>query len=148
MHKEAKDKHFLKKPTYEGGPKAMKEYISRHLRYPKEALAAKVGGTVSLRYTIDHKGDVIEAKVISGIGYGCDEEAIRLVMSLKFQTPKNRGLRVLFHNTIQIHFHLPGPPPQATTMPLQVTYNYVVTPKPEPLEEKPESGGYVFSIPL
>jgi TonB family protein len=82
MHKPAKDKHFIKQPWYEGGPKAMKQYIAEQLCYPDEALAQRVEGTVSVRFDIDHKGDVIDVKIIGhGLGHGCDEEAIRLVKS-------------------------------------------------------------------
>ena len=115
MKKEAKDKHFIKKPIYEGGPKAMKKFIGENLRYPKEALENKIQGTVYVRYDIDRKGNVFDAKVIKGIGYGCDEEAMRLAKLLKFRVPKTRGVRVTFHKNIQIHFRLPKKTPAPKT---------------------------------
>ena len=111
MKKERKDKHFIKKPFYEGGPMAMKKFIGENMRYPKEALENKIEGTVYVRYDVDQKGKVIDAKVVKGIGHGCDEEAIRLAKSLKFQVPKNRVGRVVFHKNIQIHFRLPKKKP-------------------------------------
>ncbi|HXH17945.1 MAG TPA: energy transducer TonB, partial [Chitinophagales bacterium] len=77
--------------------------------------------TVAVTYEIDFKGDVIDAKIKSGIGYGCDEEAIRVVKMLKFAVPKHHKLRVTFHRTINIHFRLPKPQKQST----QYVYNYV-----------------------
>ena len=88
---EKKDKHFIKKPYYEGGIKALKKFVGENLQYPKEALREKIEGTVYVRYTVDYKGNVIAAKTISGIGYGCDQEALRLVKMLKFIAPKIEG---------------------------------------------------------
>jgi protein TonB len=107
-----------------------------------------VEGTVFVNYTIDQKGDVIEVKVISGIGHGCDEEAIRLAKLLKFIVPKTRGLRVLFHQNLQIHFRLPK---QKTPrqQPVQIQYNYVPEAKKEtPAEPHQGSGGYTITIPV
>lgn len=121
MKKERKAKHFIKKPVYEGGPKALKRFIALQLQYPAEALAHQVEGTVALKYTIDHLGEVIDTQIISGVGYGCDEEAERLVRLLRFQVPPNRGLRVTFHKSIQIHFNLP------VNSSFSVQYNYMST---------------------
>jgi len=104
----AKDKHFLKQPIYQGGKKAMDKLISKNLTYPKEALMEKIEGSVYLRYGIDYKGNVKETKVISSLGYGCDEEAERVVGLLKFEVPDvPRKMKVVFHKNIRIHFRLP-----------------------------------------
>ncbi len=108
MTQEKKDKHFIKKPVYPGGPKAFKAFITKNLVYPPEALKQRIEGTVFVKYAIDYKGNVVDVKVKSGIGHGCDEEAIRLIKMLKFEVPKTpRKLKVLFHKTSQIHFRLP-----------------------------------------
>ncbi len=132
----------MKKPIYEGGPKAMKAFIGENLRYPKEALENKIQGTVYIRYDIDHKGKVTDAKVIKGIGHGCDEEAQRLAMMLEFKIPKTRGVRVAFHKNIQIHFRLPKKKPAPAAPALQ--YNYTEKKKEENTSKK-ESGGYTIT---
>lgn len=132
--KSKKDKHFIKKAYYEGGPKALKKFIGENLKYPKAALENKIEGTVYVKYTIDHKGNVIDHKVITGVGHGCDQEAVRLVYLLKFVVPKNRGVRIKFHKNIQIHFRLPkekkiAQPSDESPVPQQVAiqYNYTTT---------------------
>ena len=113
MQKERKDKHFIKKPIYPGGLKAMRELIHKELNYPEEALASKIEGTVYLRYEIDYKGKVISSKILSGMGYGCDEEAQRIVSKFKFEVPKGpKKLKVKFHKTIKIKFRLPKEAPK------------------------------------
>ena len=85
MRKPSKEKHFIKQPWFEGGLKAMKQFVAENLRYPQEALEQRLEGTVSVRYDIDHKGNVVDAKIIGhALGHGFEEEAIRLVMSITF----------------------------------------------------------------
>ena len=150
MQKEKKDKHFIKKPVYPGGLNAMRKLIQENLRYPEDALANKIEGTVVLKYDIDHLGAVVDAKVIAGVGYGCDEEAIRLVKMFRFNAPKNRGVKVRFHKDIHIHFRLPkkkaAPKAEATT----VTYTVAPSSPPAEKEEqkKQEGGGYSYTITI
>lgn len=117
-----KNKKFLNLPQYPGGNTALKKYISQNLKYPEEAIENEISGTVYVSYDVNDNGDVISADVIKGIGYGCDEEALRLVKSLKFEKVKNRGQRVKATMKINLHFRLPikNTIPQNTT----ITYNY------------------------
>ena len=144
MHNAAKDKHFIKQPWYEGGPKALKKFIAENLRYPVEALENKIEGTVFVKYDIDFQGNVVDAKAVTGLGHGCDEEALRLVKMLKFKVGKSRGIRVLFHKNIQIHFRLQEVRQQTA----QVKYNYVTTSKKESKPEQKPSSGYTITISL
>ena len=108
MKKERKDKHFVKSPYFEGGRAAMDKYVKKELRYPKEALEKKVEGRVSLQYTVDYTGKVINARVISGLGNGCDEEALRIVKSLPFKVPEQGKVKSKYSRKVHIHFRLPG----------------------------------------
>lgn len=107
MKKEAKEKAFLKNPVYKGGNAAMSKFVSEQVRYPQEAMQQALEGTVAMKYTIDHKGNVIDTKILTKLGGGLEEEAIRVVKLLKFDVPAHRGLKVLFHKDIQINFRLP-----------------------------------------
>lgn len=107
MRKERKENYFIRKPYYEGGLKSMREFIAKNKKYPQEALNEGIEGVVYLKYTIDYKGKVIGTKVLRSLGYGCDEEAQRVVKLLEFEAPKNRGVKIKFFKNIQIHFKLP-----------------------------------------
>lgn len=125
----------------------MKQFIADNLRYPKEALEQRFEGTVSVRFDIDHKGDVIEAKIIGhSLSHGCDEEAIRLVKSMKFNVDAPRGMRVIYHKTIQIHFKLP----QVAEPQAQVQFNYTptVTPAATIEEDKKPAVSYSYTVKL
>ena len=81
MKKERKDKHFIKKPIYPGGLKAMRAFIAKHKKYPPAAEENNIEGVVRVKYDIDYKGNVVGTQVQSSLGYGCDEEALRAVKS-------------------------------------------------------------------
>ena len=146
MKKTRKDKSFVKNPYYEGGIAAMKSFVKKHRTYPEAARTNKIEGRVRVRYKIDYLGNVVEAKVIAGIGYGCDEEAMRIVKLLKFIVPKNRGLRIHFFKTITINFKMSKASPSVA----QSTINYQISPaKKEKLPNKSSSSGtYSYTIDI
>src|SRR6188508_2490679 len=147
MKKERKDKDFIKAPYLEGGKAALEAFVKKELRYPKEALEAKVEGTVSVRYTVDYKGKVTEASIISPLGHGCDEEALRIVRSLVFKVPNDGKIKSKYSRKLHIHFRLPGSPAvlpstkKITTTPTgqQFSYQYQVVSTPvKPGDNKPK----------
>jgi TonB family protein len=134
MKKQRKPESFIRQPNYPGGKNAMDEFVKSNLQYPKEAMDNRVEGTVSVECDIDVFGEVTEIRIKHGLGYGCDEEAVRLVKLMKFEKKRYQGLRVTFHKTINIHFHLttnsnPGNQLnyQYTEKPRQVGTSYTYT---------------------
>lgn len=154
MKKERKDKDFVKAAYFEGGRAGIEAFVKKELRYPKEALEAKVEGTVSVRYTVDYKGKVTEAGIIAGIGHGCDEEALRIVRSMQFRVPEDGKIKSKYSNKLHIHFRLPGSPAKLPAtkkidgLDGQMQVSYEVTVKPaqtnKPVTSKP--GSYQIQI--
>jgi len=107
MSDHPKKKHFLNLPKYSGGTRAFREFIAENLRYPEAAFQAKIEGSVIVEYDIHDNGTVRNQRVVKGIGYGCDEEAMRVVGLLRFDKVKNRGVRVKLTTKTTIHFKLP-----------------------------------------
>ena len=135
-------KRFLNLPKYSGGSKAFKEFITENLRYPDAALEARVTGYVVVEYDIHDNGTVSSPRVLKGIGYGCDEEALRLVGMLQFEKVKNRGLRVKLTSRTTIHFRLPN-----------VSVNFAVSytmeqPKPQTKPEQKPSDPVVYGYTI
>jgi TonB family protein len=62
----------------EGIP-AYQKYLETNLVVPSAARAAKVSGKVTLSFTVEPSGTPANFKVEKGLGFGCDEEVIRLV---------------------------------------------------------------------
>ena len=101
-----REKKFLKLPHLDGGRELLKEFIKENLEYPEEALEKGVEGDVIVKFKVTGKGEVIHPEIYKGIGHGCDEEAIRLVSMLQYQSVKNRGVRVTTNNKIKIPFRI------------------------------------------
>jgi len=113
-----KDKKFVKKAEYPGGSEALKKFVKENLRYPQEAVLHRVEGKVFLKYEVNDKGKVHSVMVVNGIGYGCDEEAKRIVKLLKYPGQINKGVRINTKFKISIHFNFPKPKP------IQIKYVY------------------------
>jgi len=135
-----KEKKFLEIPRYAGGKEALGKFLKQHLEYPKEALSKGVEGKVVVGFEIDDDGHVHNPEVLHGIGYGCDEEALRLVKMLQYQKVNNRGKRVRVHSKININFKIPGQ-----------KLNYTITktnPKQAAKPDNPKQETYSYTINL
>ncbi len=86
-------------PEYPGGTKELYEFIAKNLVYPKPAVSASIQGTVTLKFVIEKDGSVGEVIVVDSIGYGCDEEAERLLRAAGNWNPgmqEGKPVRVWF----------------------------------------------------
>ena len=54
-------------------------YLSENIRYPEEAKSENIRGRVTIEFTVEADGSLSNFDIIRGLGYGCDEEAIRLI---------------------------------------------------------------------
>jgi TonB family protein len=62
---------------------SLQEYVLEHINYPPGAMINQVEGTVYIRFSIDNNGRVSNvAAVGTRIGYGLEEEAIRVVTAI------------------------------------------------------------------
>jgi protein TonB len=80
--------------------------IQSKIKYPEIAKRAGIEGKVFVQAFIDENGNVTEAKVIKGIGTGCDEAALNAVKSTKFTPGKQKGIPVKVQVSIPIMFKL------------------------------------------
>lgn len=66
-------------PAPQGGFKPFEDYLRRSLQYPPAALENGIAGPVELDFLIAPDGQPTDFKVLRSPGYGCSEEAIRLL---------------------------------------------------------------------
>jgi protein TonB len=105
---------------------------------------------VYLEYDIDHQGLVVGCRILKGIGYGCDEEAIRVAKLLKFDVARNRGVHVLFHQKLRVQFKKPKEKPvkQPLQTTMEVSYTLTPTTPTKPAEPQPEKTTYSYTVNL
>lgn len=80
--------------------------IQSKIKYPDEAKRNGVEGKVFIQAFIDETGNVVEAKVIKGVGHGLDEAALDAVKQTKFSPGKQKGKPVKVQVSIPIAFKL------------------------------------------
>lgn len=89
-----------------GGLPGFYSIIRKNLKYPKGARNMGVEGKVTVEFVVNREGIPVDFKVISGIGAGCDEEAMRVIGLTKWNPGKQRGKPVRVKMVIPIIFHL------------------------------------------
>ena len=94
-------------PGFRGGEQKLFEFIGNNVVYPQEAKEAGIEGKVFVEFYIEGDGTVCDAKVLRGIGYGCDEEALRVIgLMPKWYPGKQRGKAVRVRYTLPVTFKL------------------------------------------
>jgi len=82
-------------PSFPGGTEEFYEFVANNLKYPRKALKANVEGKVIVQFVVEEDGDVSQVEVLKGIGYDCDEEAVRVLQSSPDWIPgKHQGRNV------------------------------------------------------
>ena|ERR1039457_1842945 len=144
MKKNKKPESFIQSPFYQGGNKAMTKFIYEELKYPPQAEKKNIEGIVVVKISIDMNGNVFNVEVKKGIGFGCDEEAMRIVKLLKFNAVKLRNVKATFHKNINIVFKLKDKKMKVG----EVKYNFVEKKSSSNEEKKPSSSQETFTIKI
>jgi TonB family protein len=94
-------------PSFTGGDEARVKYISENIKYPEEAQAKGIQGTVFVTFVVEADGAISDVKMLRGIGGGCDEEAMRIIENMPKWIPgKQRGQAVRVQFNMPIRFAL------------------------------------------
>jgi periplasmic protein TonB len=94
-------------PEFTGGAKAWSKYMERNLRYPYQAQEESIQGKVFVSFVVERDGSVTDVKVLRGLGFGCDEEAIKVIKKSPLWKPgKNKGVPVRVRYNMAINFQI------------------------------------------
>ncbi len=91
-------------PGFPGGEEARSDFLIKNLRYPKLAKKNGIAGTVYVTFIVETDGNITNAKILRGIGGGCDEEVIRLTEKMPKWIPAKahgKSVRVQFRMPVQ-----------------------------------------------
>jgi periplasmic protein TonB len=75
-------------------------------QYTDEARSANVEGVVKVEFRIDANGDVVDARVISGLGHGLDQAALAAAKRWKFNPATKCGKPVESRHVVSMRFQL------------------------------------------
>jgi protein TonB len=95
-------------PEFEGGLKALYEFLGQNLKFPDAAREVGEQGTVHVRFVVDENGKVSSPVALNKVGFGMDEEAIRVISKIpNFKKPgMMKGSPVKVYYTLPIKFRL------------------------------------------
>jgi len=94
-------------PSFMGGNNEMYKFLGKNLKYPSAAQSANIQGKVFLSFIVEKDGSISGIESMNGIGFGCDEEAIRVMKLMpKWIAGKQNGRNVRVKFTIPVFFRL------------------------------------------
>jgi len=71
-------------PYFVAGDQALYTYFYNNIIYSSVAKANNINGQVMISFDVLPDSTIKDILVLSGVGYGIDEEVVRLVMPLKY----------------------------------------------------------------
>jgi|GEM_PF-1846430 len=80
-------------PSPKMGMDAFRKWMADNYQYPKEAIEAKVKGTVTVSFVVERNGQLTDIKVLTDIGYGTGQAAIDLLKRAEKWNPGIQGGR-------------------------------------------------------
>ena len=69
---------------------SMLQYLANNLNYPSSARKNRIEGRVKVSFVVDEKGKLTHFKIVKSLGYGCDEEVLRVIRQMPKWVPGTR----------------------------------------------------------
>lgn len=90
---------------FPGGINKARQFIADNLKYPAKAMANDIEGTVTTKFTIEVDGTLSNIQILKKLGYGCDEEVIRVLKGMpKWNPAREKGKTVKSYFTMPVNF--------------------------------------------
>ena len=94
-------------PEFPGGTAELMQFLSRNMKYPKEAEKAGEQGRVIANFVVEPDGSVTNAQVVKSVSPQLDAEALRVIgLMPRWQPGRQNGKAVRVKYTIPITFSL------------------------------------------
>lgn len=95
----------MEMPEFKGGSSRLTNFLAENLQYPEIAIENGVEGTVNVSFIVLKNGEIARIKLLNKVGWGIDEESIRLVKAMpKWNPGKRDGIPVNIRISIPIKF--------------------------------------------
>lgn len=94
-------------PSFPGGEEKLFDYLRKNIKFPPVARENGIQGRVFVTFVVDKDGKVKDARILRGIGGGCDEEALRVISNMPDWKPgKQNGRSVSVQYNLPVNFTL------------------------------------------
>jgi TonB family protein len=95
------------KVVFENKGMTLERFIEKNIKYPEAAYRQNLSGKVVLKFVVEPQGRISNLKVISPIGGGCTQEAIRILYLLQWMPGIKDDMAVRTFSKLEISFKLP-----------------------------------------
>lgn len=82
-----------KQPEFMGGMDSLRNHLLKNVDYPPEAKKAGIKDRVFVSFTVETNGSITDVQVLRGLGYGCDNEAMRVIKAMPRWKPGSQSGR-------------------------------------------------------
>ncbi|WP_162795908.1 energy transducer TonB [Pedobacter nanyangensis] len=94
-------------PNFPGGISDFFKFLADNIKYPEEAAKQDIQGNVFVSFVVEKDGSINDIKIDRPLGYGTDEEAIRVLkLSPKWNPGTQNGKAVRVKYSLPIKFSL------------------------------------------
>lgn len=94
-------------PAFPGGPAALMQYLSSHVKYPAVAEENGISGRVTIQFVVERDGSVTDVRTMKSVDPSLDREAERVVKSMPKWIPgKQNGSPVRVKYFVPVVFRL------------------------------------------
>ncbi len=93
-------------PMIAKGTRGLPMYLAENMRYPEDARRRDIQGQVGVEFVVETSGNVSNLRAVEALGAGCDDEAMRLIRSMKWRPAFKNGQRVRSIVKLDIQFRL------------------------------------------
>lgn len=81
------------------------DYLKSSIKYPQDGLDNNISGTVVVEFVVNKDGKLTSFEIVKSLGYGCDEEAIRLIKEgPEWQPATKRGKAISETVNVEVSF--------------------------------------------
>ena len=110
LEEDYKTNQYFQDIWFPNGMEGYEIYMSSHIQYPEEAIKEKAEGTEYVTVVIGKDGKVVSASLKwDNIGYGCGEEAVRVVKAMPAWKPRYFNGRIIKNYCVlPVRFKLPS----------------------------------------
>lgn len=92
-----------KNPEFKGGLSGLAMFLTQNIKYPAQASRNNISGKVYLTFVVCEDGSLCDYEILKGIGWGCDEEALRVVKEMSGKW--NPGLQ--YGKKVRVKYNMP-----------------------------------------
>lgn len=93
-------------PSFPGGDAKLFKFLKK-IKYTKQARRNRITGKIYVTFVINKEGKVNDAKILRGLGYGLDEEVLRVINKMPVWIPgRINDRRVSVQYNLPVNFNL------------------------------------------